>query len=216
MREKWRAEFTDGFDLWHLHVPRAALEEIIGRSNVEWALPPAMAAPDPVLASLIDALRPTPIGGSSSPLFVDQMLAAIVTHLASRYFQIGEAAAPRAGLGPDQEKLAKDMLEAVGRSGNRLADVASACGLSIGQFARRFRATTGLPPHRWLTSMRVARARDLLAHSNLTLAEIAMRCGFADQSHLIRVFRTAMGSSPGRWRREMIGSTLDTDDDGSL
>ena len=47
----------------------------------------------------------------------------------------------------------------------------------------------------------VAQARQLIEATDVTLAEIAMSCGLADQSHLSRVFLKTIGTSPGAWRR---------------
>ncbi len=71
-------------------------------------------------------------------------------------------------------------------------------------FARAFRQTTGMPPHRWLLARRVDRAKELLAASPMRLADIALACGFADQSHFTKVFTRMAGTSPGAWRREHL------------
>jgi AraC family transcriptional regulator len=81
-----------------------------------------------------------------------------------------------------------------------LAEVAHACGLSVAQFARAFKRSLGLPPHRFLIERRVERARDLLLHTGLPLADVAVRCGFADQSHFTKVFHRVVGTSPGHFR----------------
>jgi AraC family transcriptional regulator len=60
----------------------------------------------------------------------------------------------------------------------------------------------GMPPHRFLLGKRVGRAMELLVHTDQSLGEIAAACGFADQSHLTRVFSRTVGVSPGRWRQQ--------------
>jgi AraC-like DNA-binding protein len=60
-----------------------------------------------------------------------------------------------------------------------------------------------MAPHRWLLRHRIDRAKALLRGSEAPLAEIADACGFSDQSHLTRVFRSLTGTSPGAWRREV-------------
>jgi AraC family transcriptional regulator len=82
-----------------------------------------------------------------------------------------------------------------------LQAIARACGLSRSHFARAFAISAGQPPHRWLLEQRVSLARQLLGDCELSVGEIAMRCGFADQSHFTRVFSSRTGLSPGRWRR---------------
>jgi AraC-like DNA-binding protein len=81
-----------------------------------------------------------------------------------------------------------------------LAELAAVAGLSRFELARRFRAQTGLAPHAFQTNLRVARARALLAGGSAPAA-VAAACGFADQAHLTRTFRVAVGVTPARYAR---------------
>jgi len=81
-----------------------------------------------------------------------------------------------------------------------LTRIASECGLSAAHFARAFRISTGAPPHRWLVNQRIEQSKALLVGSTLSLTEIAIKCGFSDQSHFTRAFSAAVGATPGRWR----------------
>jgi transcriptional regulator of acetoin/glycerol metabolism/AraC-like DNA-binding protein len=81
-----------------------------------------------------------------------------------------------------------------------LATLAKVAGLSIHHFARGFKQSTGFAPHRYLTRKRVERAREMLAHTTLSLSEIASAVGFFDQSHLARHFRRTFGVTLGKFR----------------
>jgi transcriptional regulator GlxA family with amidase domain len=81
--------------------------------------------------------------------------------------------------------------------------VADACGLSVNHFSRAFRRSLGKPPHRWLLDRRIDRARELLRATAMSLADIALACGFAEQSHFTRVFTRTVGMPPGAWRRNV-------------
>ena len=94
--------------------------------------------------------------------------------------------------------LSADLEESI-----QLEDVARECGLSVGYFSRAFRATIGLPPHRWLTKRRIEFAKVIMRDGDASLAEIANRCGFCDQSHFTRAFSREMGASPGQWRHQI-------------
>ena len=83
-----------------------------------------------------------------------------------------------------------------------VARLAGACGLSRGHFAHAFTTTMGVPPHKWLLLHRIGRAREMMEHTDKNLADIALSCGFADQSHFSRTFRSVEGRSPAAWRRE--------------
>jgi AraC family transcriptional regulator len=85
----------------------------------------------------------------------------------------------------------------VGPTREQMAAVAR---LSTYHFARQFKAATGLPPHRYVIMRRVERAKQLLQVGDLSLAEVAARAGFADQSQLSRHFQRLVGVTPGRFR----------------
>jgi AraC family transcriptional regulator len=82
-----------------------------------------------------------------------------------------------------------------------LAQLAAVVGLNPYHFARQFKAATGLPPHQYVILRRVERARQLLqAGTDLSLAEVALRAGFSDQSQFSRHFKRLVGVTPGRFR----------------
>jgi transcriptional regulator GlxA family with amidase domain len=110
----------------------------------------------------------------------------------------------KGGLAPWQERRAKEMLAADLGGATPLAEIAGACGLSAGHFARAFRRSTGLAPHAWLLKARVERAMVMLRQADPSLSEIALACGFADQSHFGRVFTRSTGHSPRAWRRQSL------------
>jgi AraC family transcriptional regulator len=85
--------------------------------------------------------------------------------------------------------------------GASLEQLAAVARLSPYHFARQFKAATGLPPHQYLITRRVERARQLLqAGTDLSLAAIAARAGFADQSQFALHFKRLVGVTPGRFR----------------
>jgi len=132
-------------------------------------------------------------------LLLDELLNALCAHALGRYGNARLPTARAAGLAQWQELRAKEMMsEHVDAS---LADLARECGLSVTQFARAFRHSTGLSPHQWLLAQRVSKAKTLLERSSLSLTEVAALCGFSSQSHLNAAFKQHAGLSPGRWRR---------------
>ncbi len=81
-----------------------------------------------------------------------------------------------------------------------LTMLAATAGLSMHHFARQFKQSAGVPPHRYLTQKRVERAQEMLAQTDLSLSEIAYAAGFSDQSHLARHFRHILGTTPREYR----------------
>jgi AraC family transcriptional regulator len=70
-----------------------------------------------------------------------------------------------------------------------------------GHFARQFRRTTGLPPQQYVIARRVERAKALLqAGTDLSLAQVAARAGFSNQSHFSHPFKRLVGVTPGQFR----------------
>src|SRR5258708_13943417 len=105
-------------------------------------------------------------------------------------------------LTPRQLRRAMDFMRAHLSGNISLEQLASVCDLSVNYFARAFKKCTGVPPHRWLVEMRLEKAKDLLLNTNTRLAEVAVACGFADQSHLTKTFVPATANTPGPGRRE--------------
>jgi AraC-like DNA-binding protein len=60
-----------------------------------------------------------------------------------------------------------------------------------------------MAPHNWLLAHRIEVAKEKLRDGGLSLSDVALTCGFANQSHLTRVFTRMVGVSPGAWRRAL-------------
>ncbi|WP_460909644.1 helix-turn-helix domain-containing protein [Paraburkholderia jirisanensis] len=75
----------------------------------------------------------------------------------------------------------------------------NATGLDRYSLARHFRALCGISPYRYLVARRLERARIMIA-SGHELIDVAAQCGFSDQSHMTRQFKSAFGVTPGQWR----------------
>lgn len=81
-----------------------------------------------------------------------------------------------------------------------VSDLAQQAHLSPFHFARMFRHSLGLPPHAYITARRMDAARELLAASDLPLAEVGRRVGYRTQAHFTGVFRTHVGTTPKQYR----------------
>jgi len=97
-----------------------------------------------------------------------------------------------------RERLGDDLLNPP-----TLTELAAMSGLSKYQVLRRFEKTYGLPPHAWLLQQRTERARSLICNG-LSLAHAAATCGFADQSHMTRLFIRHFGFTPGAWQKVAV------------
>ena len=81
-----------------------------------------------------------------------------------------------------------------------LEDLAASAAVSPFHFHRQFKRSTGVTPHRFILQLRMKRAKALLSASDLPLAEVAARVGFADQSHFTSTFRKATSMTPRSYR----------------
>lgn len=191
----------------HLYIPRAALDDLADdaespridhlRTQDGWE------AHDGVVEGLKQSLLASfERHGSASNLFLDHTILALHAHLASVYGGMQPKGRRHSGgLAPWQERRAKELMADNLHMDVSLSEIAQACNLSTSHFARAFKVSTGTTPYTWLQARRVDRARALLDDYEMSLAEIALACGFADQSHFTRVFASIAGTTPGAWRR---------------
>jgi AraC family transcriptional regulator len=108
------------------------------------------------------------------------------------------------GLAVWQAKRALEYIEDNLGSKMGVRDVADLVALSPGHFSRAFKQSLGSSPMAYVAARRVERAKLMMTSTRERLTDIALACGFADQSHLTRSFRRVVGMSPGRWRRTSI------------
>ena len=196
-----------GFDYVHYHVPKAGLDEIARDHGVR---PPdsyrfAICEHDLVLSELTRYVLPF-IGSRdwTGSLALDQFSLILGAHVLEAYAGMPAGQRPaRGGLAPWQARRVAEIIRE-GLGGDlRLADLARECGLSVSHFTRAFRTTFGMSPYRWLVARKIDFAKGLLMTSGLSIADIAIRAGFADQTSFTRAFGRIVGDSPAKWRRAM-------------
>ena len=105
------------------------------------------------------------------------------------------------GLAPRALQRVREYVEEHLSENIELETLADIAGLSKWHFARAFKQSVGTPPHFYLVQRRLERAQELLAETDLPLAQIALKIGFSDQSHFSRRFRTLLGLTPRSFRR---------------
>jgi AraC-like DNA-binding protein len=107
----------------------------------------------------------------------------------------------RGGLPPATLRRIRDYVDSHLDQNIELESLAATAELSVYHFARTFKQSEGTTPHAFVLERRLARARELLARTDLSLSEVAFAVGFADQSHFTRRFRQMVGVSPGQFRK---------------
>ncbi len=191
-----------------LAVPSALIRELLGPDcprNLSTAFEPiaGSSAHDPFVGASLDRLWS--LGAADEPM--NRMLAdSTVLALVCQLLVLAKAAAPTPGpaaLSAREWKRLCAYVDAHLHQDMELVDLAEETGWSVRHFSRMFRQSTGQTPHKWILRKRVDRAKELLRTRKLPLAEIALTCGFADQSHFTTSFRKMTGATPLRWQREM-------------
>lgn len=98
----------------------------------------------------------------------------------------------------DKVKLVIDYLRAYYYENISLNDLSELTQTNPFVLLRKFRKETGVTPHDYLNNIRIIHARNFI-HSGMNLIDIALHCGFSDQSHLTRKFKSKVGVTPGRY-----------------
>jgi transcriptional regulator GlxA family with amidase domain len=83
-----------------------------------------------------------------------------------------------------------------------MEQVSKASGISRRNLFRYFKTRINCTPLEYLTRLRLQKVLELMSQSDLTLGEIAMRCGFCDSNYLSKQFSAAYGIPPGRFRKQ--------------
>jgi transcriptional regulator GlxA family with amidase domain len=120
--------------------------------------------------------------------------------LMSALKKLAPAPLVRGGLSPGAMRRVREYVEAHLSERMQLVELAAVAGLSLYHFAREFKHSAGVTPHYYILQKRLEQARDMLARTDLSVAEIALAAGFADQSHFTRQFRHILGTTPRDFR----------------
>jgi transcriptional regulator GlxA family with amidase domain len=86
-----------------------------------------------------------------------------------------------------------------------LPELAAVCGISVSHFTRAFRQATSRSPHAFLTDLRLQKAKELLEQTHLSIASIALSCGFEQSQYFATQFRRKLGWTPSAWRIQRGG-----------
>lgn len=82
-----------------------------------------------------------------------------------------------------------------------LSELANIAGVGKYYFCRLFKSSTNITPYSYVLHRRIELAKKLLQNSDLPICNIALECGFSNQSHLAKHFRSILGTSPMRYRQ---------------
>ncbi|WP_239377248.1 helix-turn-helix domain-containing protein [Frankia sp. Cj5] len=200
----WR--WPEPIEVVHLYLTQQAVSSVCGqvfdRDIGDVELRDVLKANDPAIhrtAMLIAAEAAA--GGLGSRLLVESLSAQLIVHLIRRHADVTfRGLSADGGLTRHQLCAVRDYIAAHISESISLAELAACVALSPYHFARQFRVAHGCSPHEFLLQQRIEHAQRLLSRSRMPIRDIALDCGFCDQSHLTRVFKRHLGVTPRQYR----------------
>ncbi len=159
---------------------------------------------DPHVVDLVRRLQGQAEGVTSlGAVYVQSLSLALASYVSGRYGRGAEA--PASGktfsLSRIQRTQVESFVEQELATNFGLVDLASITGYSPDHFSRLFKQSFAQSPYQYVLSRRVERARTMLRDESLSIAEIALACGFSDQGHLTKAFKQRVGMTPGAYRK---------------
>ena len=202
-RWRWRGTKSS----FHVYLEPGLVETVaadaFGLDPTGGVLPPLDALGIPQLATAMRAVdAELTAGGIGGSLAAESLANVLAVHLIRHLVAPGRAVHRRDGTLPQNRlRAVLEYIEEHLDAAPTLAEIAAVAGLNSYHFARQFKAATGLPPHQYVVTRRVERATHLLrTGTDLSLAEVAARAGFYDQSQFSHHFKRHLGVTPGQFR----------------
>lgn len=135
-------------------------------------------------------------------LYIENLANLLAVHLLKNYLSYETAVADRLKkLSTKRLKAVFDYVEANLERKITLSELASVAGVGKYYFCRLFKSSTNFSPYSYVLHRRIERAKRLLIDSELPICEIALECGFGNQSHLAKHFRNILNTSPMKHRQ---------------
>ena len=193
---------TGGMSAFVMMVPK----DTLAFATAERAKPGAniverLSGRDPILLRLGHALsRHVSEGFVDDPISWYELTDSVVQRLVDAHL----SQAPTPARGQLSTQALRRVVDCINANFDRplcVDQIADAAQQTWSHFPRLFRKSVGLSPHQYVVKVRLRRGVDLLRSSNLSLAEVATRVGFADQSHMHRWIRRMYGATPSQFLR---------------
>ncbi|WP_285712936.1 AraC family transcriptional regulator [Erythrobacter oryzae] len=189
---------------FHINFSPAALDRLADGAGGALTTIPFVS--DPAIAAVAQMFFDLAGSGEAPGPLLWQSLGHVLIWRLSR---LGPAAQgkvlPRGGLAPWQVRRTTEYLaDNLGRRVS-LDELAAVARLSPFHFARAFTRSVGMPPYRYQRKLRIERACELLARSEMRIIDVALMVGYESPQALARVFTQAQGMTPSDWRRRHKG-----------
>jgi AraC family transcriptional regulator len=134
-------------------------------------------------------------------LYAEALSAVLASEIVRLEDRVPALSHMRGGLAAWQQRRIVEFIEEHIAEDFPLATLANLAQLSTYHFARAFKRSFGIPPHRYHTNRRIERARAMLANPGISVAEVALDLGFSGASAFAATFRRTTGLTPTDYRR---------------
>ncbi len=192
-------EIASHFQFVHFHIPdatlRASYARIHDRDARRLEVRESTFSDQPEIA--LPMFQMAQAAQQGDHLAAEEALSTLVAHLPEEKLIL------KSGLSPQQLRRTDEWISANISKSILLADLAKEAGLSEFHFQRMFTLSRGISPHKWVLRKRIEQAKEQLTSSH-TIAQIASSCGFSCQSHLTRAFKAEVGTTPARYRAQVM------------
>ncbi len=202
----WRQSDSRPNDSLHLylhpHFVRTTAETM-GRDAAQVSIQPQFGVSDEhihhIALSLHCELKEANVIGR---VYADSLAELLAMQLVRRYSEANDVHMSRGGMAPRKLRKAIEFITANldKEQTVALAAVAQEVQMSYFHFSRAFKQSTGVSPNVYMIEQRIERAKKLLSETDLPIADIAMRAGFASQSHFTTTFRRLAWTTPKTFR----------------
>lgn len=158
---------------------------------------------DPEMAAICRQLyREVTLGDRADVLRVESLVMELSVALLRRHSTASEAVKtlPSSCLTRSQARRVLDYIESALSRELTLSELAGVADLSLHHFARMFKQTIGLPPHRYVLERRVEKAKIMLRATGASLVDISLSTGFSSQSHFTSTFSRIVGATPAEFQ----------------
>ena len=189
---RWREEL----EVLLLRIAPEILGAAVDGTGARASLEEGLAIEDGFIAALVEAMcDDVRARHPAGRMYGETLAIALAVHLLKQH------PGHRGGLGPVRLRRVLDYIDANLQAHLSLQDLAVVVETSVFHFVRSFRESIGLPPHQYLLRRRVERAKQLLVDPRMSLVDVALRCGFASQSHLTAAFHRLARITPRDYRK---------------
>jgi AraC family transcriptional regulator len=187
----------------HLYVMPATLDrvavELFQQSRYELLAKSAIV--DPLMTTIATQLRLEIDGQGLDRLYLETVTIMLALHLLKHHSNITKLVKQSLGqLSNSQLRVVQDYILAHLDRNIALQELADLTGLNPHYFCRLFKTSLGITPHQYLLKCRVEKASQLLKNTEYSIADVAHKVGFYDQSRFTQVFRRWMGVTPKQYQ----------------